>query len=30
VIPFIIIQVLAMAMIAYWPQLATWLPAKII
>ena len=30
VIPFIIIQVLAMAMIAYWPQLATWLPTKII
>ncbi|MGB5278216.1 MAG: TRAP transporter large permease subunit [Gammaproteobacteria bacterium] len=30
VIPFIIIQLLAMAMIAYWPQLATWLPTKII
>jgi tripartite ATP-independent transporter DctM subunit len=30
VIPFIIIQILAMAMIAYWPQLATWLPTKII
>jgi len=29
VIPFIIIQILAMAMIAYWPQLATWLPTKI-
>ena len=29
VIPFIIIQILAMGMIAYWPQLATWLPAKI-
>lgn len=30
VIPFIIIQILAMGMIAYWPQLATWLPSKII
>ena len=30
VIPFIIIQLMAMAMIAYWPQLATWLPSKII
>ncbi len=30
VIPFIIIQILAMGMIAYWPQLATWLPTKII
>jgi len=30
VIPFIIIQILAMAMIAYWPQLATWLPARIV
>ena len=30
VIPFIIIQLLAMGMIAYWPQLATWLPTKII
>ena len=30
VIPFIIIQIIAMAMIAYWPQLATWLPTKII
>jgi len=29
VIPFIIIQILAMAMIAYRPQLATWLPTKI-
>jgi tripartite ATP-independent transporter DctM subunit len=29
VIPFIIIQLAAMAMIAYWPQLATWLPTKI-
>jgi tripartite ATP-independent transporter DctM subunit len=30
VIPFIIIQLLAMGMIAYWPQLATWLPTIII
>jgi len=30
VIPFIIIQLMAMAMIAYWPELATWLPTKII
>jgi tripartite ATP-independent transporter DctM subunit len=30
VIPFIIIQILAMGMIAYWPQLATWLPTKIV
>jgi tripartite ATP-independent transporter DctM subunit len=30
VIPFIIIQLLAMAMIAYWPQLATWLPDRFI
>ena len=30
VIPFIIIQLIAMAMIAYWPQLATWLPTKIV
>lgn len=29
VMPFIIIQLLAMAMIAYWPQLATWLPAQL-
>ncbi len=29
VIPFIVIQLAAMAMIAYWPQLATWLPTKI-
>ncbi len=26
VIPFIIIQVIAMAILAYWPALATWLP----
>ncbi|MBT8129985.1 MAG: TRAP transporter large permease subunit [Gammaproteobacteria bacterium] len=30
VIPFIIIQLLAMALIAYWPQLATWLPSKVV
>ncbi len=30
VVPFIIIQILAMGMIAYWPQLATWLPSKIV
>ena len=30
VIPFIIIQLIAMAMIAYWPALATWLPSFII
>jgi len=30
VLPFIIIQLLAMAMIAYWPQLATWLPTRMI
>jgi tripartite ATP-independent transporter DctM subunit len=30
VIPFIIIQIIAMGMIAYWPQLATWLPMKLI
>jgi TRAP-type mannitol/chloroaromatic compound transport system permease large subunit len=29
VMPFILIQLLAMAMIAYWPVLATWLPAQI-
>ncbi len=29
VIPFIVIQVIAMAMIAYWPMLATWLPSQI-
>ena len=30
VMPFIIIQILALGLIAYWPQLATWLPTKII
>jgi len=29
VIPFIVIQIVAMAMIAYWPALATWLPLQI-
>ena len=29
VIPFIAIQVLAMVMLAFWPQLATWLPEQI-
>ena len=29
VMPFIAIQIIAMAMIAYWPELATWLPAQI-
>jgi len=28
VMPFIAIQIIAMAMIAYWPELATWLPAQ--
>jgi len=29
VIPFILIQVFAMLVIAYWPQIATWLPTQI-
>lgn len=29
VMPFIAIQLIVMAMIAYWPMLATWLPAQI-
>ena len=29
VMPFIAIQLMVMAMIAYWPVLATWLPTKI-
>ncbi len=29
VMPFIVIQLLVMAMIAYWPELATWLPSQI-
>ena len=30
VIPFIIIQIIALCLIAYWPQLATWLPMKLV
>ena len=29
VMPFIAIQLIAMAMIAYWPELATWLPMQL-
>lgn len=29
VMPFIAIQVLLLAMLAMWPQLATWLPAQL-
>ncbi len=29
VVPFIFIQLVAMAMIAYWPTLATWLPEQL-
>ena len=29
VMPFIAIQLIVLAMIAYWPILATWLPTKI-
>ena len=29
VIPFVLIQVLALIIIALWPELATWLPQKI-
>jgi len=29
VMPFILIQVLAMGMIAYWPEIATWLPSQL-
>lgn len=29
VMPFILIQVFAMGMIAYWPEIATWLPSKL-
>lgn len=29
VAPFILIQLLALAMIAYWPSLTTWLPSKL-
>ena len=30
VVPFIIIQLIAMALIAYWPRLATWLPSFVV
>jgi len=29
VLPFILIQLLAMGLIAYWPEMATWLPTQI-
>ena len=29
IIQFIIIQLLMLVALAYWPQLATWLPAKV-
>ena len=29
VMPFIVIQLIAMAMIAYWPAIATWLPGQL-
>jgi len=29
VMPFIVIQLIVMAMIAYWPEIATWLPTQI-
>jgi tripartite ATP-independent transporter DctM subunit len=29
IVPFIIIQLLMLVALAYWPQLATWLPAKV-
>jgi len=29
VLPFIVIQLIVMATIAYWPMLATWLPAQV-
>ncbi len=29
VMPFIVIQLIALAMIAYWPEIATWLPSKL-
>jgi TRAP-type mannitol/chloroaromatic compound transport system permease large subunit len=29
VIPFILIQLLALALVAVWPQLATWLPSQL-
>jgi len=29
VMPFIVIQLLALGLLAYWPALATWLPGKL-
>ena len=29
VIPFVLIQLLALILLAYWPELATWLPELI-
>jgi TRAP-type mannitol/chloroaromatic compound transport system permease large subunit len=29
VMPFIVIQLLALSMIAYWPEITTWLPNQI-
>ncbi|MEJ2508242.1 MAG: TRAP transporter large permease subunit, partial [Gammaproteobacteria bacterium] len=29
VVPFIVIQVIALGLLALWPQLATWLPEHI-
>jgi len=29
VMPFIAIQLIMLAVLAYWPQLATWLPTQI-
>lgn len=29
VIPFVIIQLLALALLAFWPELATWLPGQV-
>jgi TRAP-type mannitol/chloroaromatic compound transport system permease large subunit len=29
VVPFILIQLIALGLIAWWPQLATWLPSRI-
>ncbi len=30
VMPFIVIQLIALALLAYWPQLATWLPQQLL
>ena len=29
VMPFIVIQLLALGLLAYWPGIATWLPAQL-